>query len=87
MELDRTIVIVSGIDPLKDDERIYLYCHVSRDLEGAYNRQVIVDKIADAYQRHLASPAGTRRFDNLAAVRRTFGPDFVQLFDDNNMMN
>jgi hypothetical protein len=89
VDLDKTIVIVSGVDQSLADERMYLYCHVSRDLEGSYNRRVIIDKINHAYQSALAQPGrrGKGGPDPDAAMRRAFGADFIQLFEDNNLLN
>jgi hypothetical protein len=89
-QLDKTIVILSGVDSSKDDEPLFLYCNVSPDLEGAYSRQVVVDKISRAYRK--ACQAFPRRAGSLfggtsEAIRQTFGPDFIELFNDNNLLN
>ena len=81
LAIDRTIVIVSGLDKAPKDERMYLFCHVSPDLEGTFNRHVIVEKLHGAYRKALADPAGGD------AAARIFWPGFIELFEENNMVN
>ena len=88
-ELHRTIVILSGMDFTQSDEPLFLYCNVSPDLEASYSRQVVVDKIFRAFMRARlgASRPGDPLGSASEAVRKTFGPDFAELFNDNNLLN